>query len=426
MPASPATYYRATTPDGWVIRPHLTTDISVEVCVIGAGFAGLNTALELLEKGVNSVAVLESGEIGQGASGRNGGFVFGGYSLGEAALLRTAGPENARALYALTRDAVATIRARAKSSTMDCQMTDAGVVWANWFRSNASLTERRDLVAREFDVHWEHLNPEQLRRYVRSGRYSDGMLERDAFHFHPLRYAASLAARIEDLGGTVHTHSAVKSLKRDGDRWDITTANGTTVNCTHVVLCGGGYLRNVWSPAEQSMMPISTYVMVTEPLGDALDAAIPCNAAVYDSRFAFDYYRKLPDKRLLWGGRITVKDPPRRIIESRLRADLKRVFPQFSGARVDYAWSGLMSYATHQMPQLGNPQKGLWIAQAFGGHGVATTTVAGRVIAAAICRDRKLLDLFARYGMSNVRKPMGLVAAQIGYWAAQTADALRK
>ncbi|MFN7175057.1 MAG: NAD(P)/FAD-dependent oxidoreductase, partial [Thermaurantiacus tibetensis] len=108
-------------------------------------------------------------------------------------------------------------------------------------------------------------------------------------------------------------------------------------------------------------------IRTTAPLGPRATDFIRTPAAVYDTRFAFDYYRLLPDTRLLWGGRISVRDRPPAAVERLLRRDLARVFPGLAGVRLDYAWSGLMSYARHEMPQLGQLAPGLWYAQAFGG-----------------------------------------------------------
>lgn len=430
IPPKPQTYYRATIDDALVQRAPLREANTATVVVVGAGFAGLNTALRLLESGVPDVVLLEAGEIGQGASGRNGGFVFGGYSLSEESLYRRLGRADAVRLYGLTLDAVQRIRERAQTAAVSCDVEDHGVVWANWFRDPAAITHRQQVLGNVYGVEWESLDSTQLRSYVVSDHYSGGTLERDAFHFHPLRYAAELARRIEGLGGRICTASAVIGLARTSDGWSVRTAHGE-VRCAQVALCGGGYLHGVHARVEGAMMPIATYVMVTEPLGSALDAVLPGKAAVYDSRFAFDYYRKLHDGRLLWGGRISVHDPSPERMRKHLRADLRRVFPSLAEARIDHVWSGLMSYARHQMPQLAEPEPGLWTAQAFGGHGVATTTVGGEVLGTAIAARLQgqpmpaEFETFQQFGLVGAGHKLGLATAQLGYWAAQTADALK-
>ena len=179
-------------------------------------------------------------------------------------------------------------------------------------------------------------------------------------------------------------------------------------------------------------MPIATFVMVTEPLGEALNAVLPSGAAVYDTRFAFDYYRRLVDDRLLWGGRISIKGRSPSQVSDLLRKDLRKVFPSLADARVDYAWNGWMSYAAHQMPQMKQLRDGLWVAQAFGGHGVATTHAAGELLAEAIVRTRRGVAMsddwnaLQRYGLSSTHKPFGFIAAQLEYWRAEFMDAIRR
>lgn len=418
---SPASnYYRATAPQR-APRPPLSGRASAKVCIVGGGFAGLNTALGLLERGVQDVMLIEAHDAGYGASGRNGGFVFGGFSLGEEALVQQQGLARASALYSGTVSAVEAIRARIDRYRIECDRVEAGVIWANWFRDPEVLRHRRQLLVRDYHVQWEWLSREELHRRVLSQRYHDGLFEPRAFHFHPLKYAYGLVDAAESLGLRLHEGSAAVALQQRGNGWEVRTAQGV-VEAEHVVLACGGYLAGLVGRVDAAVMPIATYVMVTEPLGEALRSALRTDAAVYDTRFAFDYYRPLPDTRLLWGGRISVRERSPEAVQRLLRRDLHQVFPQLDGAGVDYAWSGLMSYARHQMPQIGEIDRGLWLAQAFGGHGVAPTTLAGELLAGAIAHDEPAWHLFAPYGLARTWKPFGLAAAQVSYWWAQARD----
>ncbi len=391
--------------------------------VVGGGFAGLNTAMGLVERGGREVVLLEAERIGHGASGRNGGFVFAGYSRGEADLLADLGPERARRLHARTREAVRRIRERTRRHAIDCDRVDGGVLWANWFRDPAVLERRRRLLAERFETTWMPVDRDELRALLLTGRYSAALREPDAFHFHPLKYARGLGDVIERLGGRIHEHSRVSRLSREGAGWRIETTDGASFRTPQVVLACGGYLAGLVARVDAAVLPIATYVMVTEPLGERATDAIRTTAAVYDTRFAFDYYRLLPDTRLLWGGRISVRDRSPRAVEHLLRSDLLRVFPQFDGVRVDHAWSGLMSYARHEMPQIARVEPGLWVAQAFGGHGVAPTTVAGEVLAAAIAEGDPTWQEYAPYGLVSAMKPWGFAGAQATYWWLQAKDA---
>lgn len=414
-------YYRATAPAG-ARYPALTGRSEAGTVIVGGGFAGLNTALGLAERGHRDVVLLEAHEVGHGASGRNGGFVFGGFSLGEASLLEHLGPERARRLYQGTVDAVERIRRRIGQYGIDCQATDAGVLWVNWFRDPEVLRRRQRLLAEHYGVQWEWVPRGQLREQVRSERYGDALFERNALHFNPLAYARGLAAAATGQGVRVHEDSPVIGLERDGAGWRVRTSQGE-VRAAKVVLACGGYLAGLHRRVDASVLPIATYVMVTEPLGARMDEVLRTRAAIYDSRFAFDYYRPTPDGRLLWGGRISVRDRSPAEVERLLRADLARVFPQLAGVRIEHAWSGLMSYARHEMPQIGEVEPGLWLGQAFGGHGVAPTTFAGELLASAITEGDTRWRELSRYGLVSACKPFGMLGAQLGYWWLQAKDA---
>ncbi len=423
MKPSDISYYRATVTSHPAWEP-LHGKAHARVVVVGGGFAGLNTALGLAERGVHDVVLLEREQVGFGASGRNGGFVFAGFSLGEQALLDQAGEARAQALFRLTTEAVGRIRRRIAGYAIPCDAVDEGVIWANWFRDPAVLRRRQQLLSEHYGVHWQWLPEAELRGLVRTDRYHDGLYERDALHLHPLNYAIGLAAAAAGQGVRIHERSGVRSLAREGLQWRVRTAQGEVL-ADQVVLACGGYLAGLRKSIDRAILPIATYVMVTEPLGVRLDECLRTRAAVYDSRFAFDYYRALPDTRLLWGGRISVLDRSPRAVQRLLLRDLLRVFPQLRGVRIDHAWSGLMSYARHQMPQVGGGDDGLWWAQAFGGHGLAPTCAAGELLAAAIAEGDDGWKRFADYGLGNTHRPFGYLVAQASYWWQQGRDGLK-
>lgn len=404
-------------------RPPAHGRIDAPCVVVGGGFAGLNTAYGLVERGLPGVVLLEAATLGHGASGRNGGFVFAGHSRGEAALLAEQGPQRARRLHGRTRAAVGLIRERSERLGIDCDRVDGGVLWANWFRDPAVLESRRRLLAEHFETHWQPVAGDELAGLLHTRRYSGALREADAFHFHPLKYARGLAAAFEARGGVLHEHSPALRLRRAGAEWQVETATGAVLRTPQLVLACGGYLAGLVPSVDAAVLPIATYVMVTEPLGPRAAESVATTAAVYDTRFAFDYYRLLPDTRLLWGGRISVRDRDPAAVQELLRRDLRRVFPQLAEVRIDYAWSGLMSYARHEMPQIGQIEPGLWVAQAFGGHGVAPTTVAGELLAAAIAEGDSGWRDYAPYGLVSAMKPWGYAGAQATYAWLQAKDA---
>ncbi|TBR39312.1 MULTISPECIES: NAD(P)/FAD-dependent oxidoreductase [Dyella] len=421
MKQTPApSYYRATaTP--YEPYPRLQGRVDARVVIVGGGYAGLHTALGLAERGIQDVVLIEREQVGFGASGRNGGFVFAGYSLGEQSLLDQQGAAQARQLFELTTSAVRRIRDLTRRYEMPCQVVDEGVIWANWFRDPGVLRQRQALLAERYGVEWEWMPQEQLRERIHTQRYFDGLYERNALHLHPLNFAIGLAAAASAQGVRIHENTDAWQLKREGLRWRVETDQGS-VSADHVVLACGGYLAGLRKTIDRAILPIATYAMVTEPLGDRMADVLQTRSAIYDTRFAFDYYRPLPDTRLLWGGRISIRNRSPQAVRTLLLRDLMHVFPQLKGVQVDYAWSGLMSYARHQMPQIGGTDAGLWWAQAFGGHGLAPTCAAGELLAAAIAQGDDQWKHFSTYGLDRAWRPAGYLAAQASYWWQESKD----
>lgn len=409
-----ASYYLATA-TRYAPFAALHGNASARIVIVGGGYAGLATALGLAERGVRDVVLLEREHVGFGASGRNGGFVFAGYSLGEQALLARLGPVRARALYQRTVAAVECVRRRVARYAIACDPVDAGVYWCNWFRDEEVLRGRQRLLAAHFGEQWQWVPHAQLRERVRSERYSDALFERNALHLHPLNYAIGVAQAAVGQGVRIHENTAALRLERRGAGWRVHTREGS-IDAETVVLACGGYRGGLDRRVDRAVLPIATYVMATEALGaERLAECFGTRAAVYDTRFAFDYYRPLADTRILWGGRISIRDLEPMDVARVLKRDLLEVFPQLHDVRIEYAWSGLMSYARHQMPQLGTRGDGLWWIQAFGGHGVSSTTALGEVLAAALAQDDPAWREFAAYGLVESFRPLGLLGAEASY-----------
>ena len=405
--------------------PSLEGTVDAAVCIIGGGFAGLATALSLAERGETNIVLLEGETIGHGASGRNGGFVFGGFSLGERALLDSAGGGAGRALYRLTLAAVEQIRERIGRYAIDCDARYEGVILANWFDDDRILDEQQRFMADRLGVEWQRIGRADLGDRLRTKRYFGGLFEPSAFHFHPLKYAQGLARALAGLGVAVHERSRVVRMSREGHGWLVQTAAGA-VRAKDVVVCCGGYIERLYPRLGGAVLPIATYVMATEPLGERLQESVRTGAAVYDTRFAFDYYRPLADTRLLWGGRIAIRDRKPSEVARLLQQDMLKVYPQLAGTRVDYAWSGMMSYGRHRMPQVGRLPEGLWYGMGFGGHGVGPTTLAGELLAAALRGDGSTLANFNQWGLPHAGGPAGLFAAQLTYWYYELRDWMRQ
>jgi gamma-glutamylputrescine oxidase len=419
----PDTHY-ARTRDAEPARPPVEGSHQAEVCVIGGGLAGISTALGLAERG-RSVALIEASRLGFGASGRNGGFLGAGFALGGRKIEARIGRAATVALFRRTQAAVALVAERARRYQIACDLRQEGHMLVSWFDDRDGLVEHQAWLAGTYGVETGFWPRERLREAYRTTRYFDGLLNPAGYQFHPLNYALGAARAAEARGARVFEGTPATALERAGAGWRV-RAPGGTIEARHVVVACGGYIGRFAPRIARGVLPIATYVIVTEPLGERLDEAIRVPYATSDTRFAQDYYRRLSDTRLLWGGRISVRDAPAAEVQRFMLRDLVRVFPQLKGARVEAGWGGLMSYARHKMPQIGPLEPGLWYAQAFGGHGMATTTLAGELIAAAIAEgDDGYKAIEEPFGLGWAGGLAGLAVAQSHYWTYRFRDWLR-
>jgi gamma-glutamylputrescine oxidase len=191
------------------------------------------------------------------------------------------------------------------------------------------------------------------------------------------------------------------------------------VTCQHVVHCVSALDRALHRETGRAMLPVATYVAVTEPLQQQ---AIRTREAISDTRRAGDYYRLLPDDRILWGGRITTRTVPPQQLAAEMRGDMLSVYPQLGQPRMDYAWDGIMGYALHKMPLIGRSADGQWYATAFGGHGLNTTAMGGLVIARAIAGIDDSYRRFEPFAPRYAFGPLGRVGVQASYWWMQARD----
>lgn len=410
-----ATWYEASAREpapGTAASPPATAD----VVVIGGGLTGLATVLGLQDRGVRDVALLEAARIGEGASGRNGGFCSQGFPLGLDAIERVAGPDATDRLLALTRDAVALIRERIAAARIDCRPVD-GVLEASWFERGAELEAFVRDCNRRHGTRLELIPREVLRKHYDTGRYTGGVLDPEGLHLHPLDLCRGLARAAIAGGATLVEACPVAGLARGPGVWTVQTAQGA-IRAQQVVLAISASRLAPDRRARDPVLPVTTYILVTEPLGERLRALVRRDWAVWDDRFATGYWRPLEDGRLLWGGRIGLLDRPPGL-ERMLRRDLAKVFPQLATVRAEFVWSGRMGFSRHKMPLVGPLEPGLWLASAFGGHGLGTTTMAGELVAAAIAQGDTRWRLLEPFGRPWVGGPLGLLAAQLLYrWMA--------
>ena len=388
----PASYYAATA-NMTKERPALQEAKQTDVCVIGAGYTGLSTALFLLEKGF-SVTVLEAAKVGFGASGRNGGQIVNGYSRDLDSIERSVDSSAAKLIGQMAFEGGSIIRERVARYNIQCDLKDGGVFAALSQKQMHHLEAQKALWERYGYHQLELLDEQDIKRVVASDRYIGGMLDKQGGHIHPLNLALGEATAVESLGGVVYENSPAVRIER-GEQPLIHTPTGN-VRAKFVVVAGNAYLGDLIPELAAKSMPCGTQVIATEPLDDELARSLlPQDYCVEDCNYLLDYYRLSADKRLIYGGGVVygARDPAD--IESIIHPKMLKTFPQLAKVKIDYAWTGNFLLTLSRLPQVGRLGNNIYYSQGCSGHGVTYTHVAGKVIAEALSGQAERFDAFA-------------------------------
>lgn len=398
------------------LRHRLNGQQKVDVCIVGAGYTGLSTALSLAEKGY-SVAVLEAKAIGFGASGRNGGQIVNGLNASIEKVRRQFGQKAADFVGAQVKDGSDLIKSRIAKYNIDCDFQPGNIFTAFTAKHMREL-EAKQALWRTYgmDDH-ELLDEEQIQRHIGSNAYCGGMIDHSGGHLHPLNLALGEADAIEMLGGRIFEQSEVTRIESTGGKHIAHTTDGSVVADT-LVLCGNAYLNGVAPNLEKRVMQVSTQVLATAPLS-ANEAAdlLPTNMCVEDVRYVLDYYRMSADNRLLFGGGLVYGGTSPANIRAKLYPNMLRIFPQLADKQIDFAWSGNFALSYSRVPQLGRLPDGTYFSHGYSGHGVTGSHIFGAILADAIHGDQSKFDTFSNFphmsfpGGRTLRVPYSVVGS---------------
>lgn len=388
----PSSFYAASA-NAAPIRHALNNDIETDVCVIGAGYTGLSTALFLLEYGFR-VVVLEAAKVGFGASGRNGGQIVNSYSRDLDTVERSAGADEARLIGSMAFEGGRIIRERVKRYDISCDLKSGGVFAAFNAKQMQHLEAQKALWERYGYSQLEMLDQGGMRGVVACERYVGGMLDEGGGHIHPLNLALGEAAAVESLGGVIYEQSPAIRIDR-GDNPRVHTEHGE-VRAKFVIVAGNAYLGNLVPELAAKSMPCGTQVIATEPLEPELAARLlPQDYCVEDCNYLLDYFRLSADRRLIYGGGVVygARDPAD--IDSIIRPKMLNTFPQLRDVKTEFAWTGNFLMTLSRLPQVGRLDGNLYYSQGCSGHGVTYTHIAGKVIAEALRGQAERFDAFA-------------------------------
>ena len=399
--------------------PALCETVAADVCIIGAGFTGISTALHLAELGY-SVTVLEAQRVGFGASGRNGGQLGMGQRMDQDDLIDLMGDDAAHMLWDMALDAQALVKSLIQRFKIDCELTPGVANFGHTPRLGDQMREYADFLNQTYGAtHVQPLSVEEGRKLCNTKAYHGGFIDWNSAHLHPLKYVLGLTNAAQQLGVQIYEQSLVTQVKHQQSKVKVITKTGA-VTCDHVVYACNGYLGDLEPNLAARIMPINNFIVATEPLSTDLDVIPSDNIAIADSKFVVNYFRKSADNRLLFGGGENYGYQFPKDIAATVRKPMTDIFPQLRDVTIDYAWGGTLGITIQRMPYFARPTINSWAATGYSGHGVGTATHAGQLIAQAIHGDSTGFDIMASVpsqrfpGGTLLRSPL-LVLAMTWY-----------
>lgn len=388
-------YYQATAKRNFSKFQELEKNHQTDVCIIGGGFAGLSTALEIRQRGYQ-VCLLEGETIGYGASGRNGGQAIVDVGCGIHKLASLIGWERAKKIFMLTVEGISLIRSNVKKYKIDCDLVDGTLTVAQKKRQDIDLIDDKKLYEK-IGYNVELWNKNKIQSCLGTQLYTSAIYDPRGLHLHPLKYSLGLAKQAALMGVKIFEKTMATSFEETSAGVVVSTQHAK-INCKQLVICANTY-NHLNDKLTKRIMPVGTYIAATKPLEDDLASRlIGNNAAVCDMNFVLDYFRLSADKRLLFGGRVSYTAKPPSNLKQTLYKRMIRVYPYFKKYHYeeifDYAWGGEVDVTINRAPDFGKLSKQIYFLQGFSGHGVALANIAGKIVAEAIDGDPQRFELF--------------------------------
>jgi gamma-glutamylputrescine oxidase len=384
--------YYAATAHRQTPRPPLTGTQTSDVCIIGGGFTGISAALELLERGIHST-VLEAVQIGFGASGRNGGQIVNGYSRDLDVIANRYGAGPGKAIAAMALEGGNIIRERIAKYEIDCDLVNGGLFAAITEKQMRGLEHHRDVWASFGHHSLELVDKAGLAKHVVSDRYVGGLIDHLGGHIHPLNLVQGEAHAAERMGVRIYENSPVIGVDT-GPNPVVRTAGGE-VRCKTVLVCANAYIGKLLPQIGSKIMPVSTQVMATKPLGPNAAELLPSNVCVEDANYVLDYFRRTPEGRILYGGGIVYGGHDPASVKARIMPNMLKTFPSLKGVEIDFAWSGNFALTLTRFPQMGRLTPTVYFSHGCSGHGVTTTHLLGRLLGEAVAGKSDRFDIIA-------------------------------
>lgn len=367
-------YWLDDAPD--VVVPALDWPNEVDVLIIGAGYTGLNAAIETARAG-RTTLVVDAGSPGAGCSTRNGGQISTSVKPSLAELTAKFGADRAQAIRGEGTAALQWIEARISAENIDCHFTASGRFHAAHNpKAYDELLRDVDVLAKE-GIEVQPIGPGDQHAEIGSNLYSGGVVFPAHRSLHPAKYHRGLLVSALNAGAHVVGDCAALAIEPDGAGFEVLTEKGR-VRAGKVVVATNGYTGPITPWLRRRVIPIGSYMIATEPLPKALmDRLMPKDRVYSDTRKVVYYYRPSPDRtRILFGGRVSANETNPAVSGPRLYEDMCRIFPEIHEYRISHAWMGTVAYSFDELAHIG-VHDGIYFAMGYCGSGVQMASYLG-------------------------------------------------
>src|ERR1700675_2801651 len=403
-------------PDGADMRerPRLSFDLDVDICVVGAGLAGLTVALEAARLGA-SVAVLEGRHVGWNASGHQLGTVMPGFGLPIGELIARIGFEDSRELWSLSKQGADYVRANATDELMPGIALSEGALEVSNVEAGEQLISRLQMLSEDFETDVEGWQVDRVRDQLKTDHYFHGVYYPKAFQIDGRKYVHGLAALARRAGARIFEDTPVVSIDPSGIRKRIVTPSAR-LRASHIVLAGNVHLGATLRRLSDTLLPVWRYAAVTAPLGERLAEAMTFKGSVTDTD-GIDHFRIVDGDRLMWASPETTWSARPQRFAPVIARRIQTIFPRLGQVEIADVWGGAVGQTVHGMPQIGQLRKGLWVASGFGRQGLNTSAMAAQLIARSILWGDDRWRLFSPFELVWAGGPTGRIGGHaIGLW----------
>ena len=362
-------------------------EVSAEarVAIIGAGYAGLATALELSKLGVEAV-VVDAAEPGYGASTRSGGLVGGGHSIKKPLVAKPPPPERVADMVSDATDGFYMLERIIEDEKIECGWFRTGRFTGAISRGHFKAMEAQAAHMQDKGGGAELIPKERQREFIGSDYYHGGMSASEAAHLHPALYYAGLKRLCEERGVRICAKAAVERLDQRGNSWHLKTDRGD-IEAGDVVIATNGYTGDLTPGFKRRLVPVSAYLIPTEALPpDLLHSISPKNCSFVETMRVVPFFRLSPDgTRLVFGSRVKWRDLTATEMAPLIFGRALERFPELADYKITHAWQGNVALTIDEQPHMGKLD-GLHYALGCNGSGVAQMTYMGTQLARKIAR----------------------------------------